>query len=151
VSYMSPEQAQGAKVDERSDLFSFGCVLFEMVTGNKAFQSDDVADALTKIRQAERRSDQDTVAALPASVGKLISDCLAPESSRRPHSAREIAEVLRNAQTDIQRQKNRWKWAALCLTGAALIALGWFALHKSSPHPPDTVSYALPLTGSGLS
>ena len=53
AAYMSPEQAKGRAVDKRSDIFSFGCVLYEMLTGRQAFAGDDVADILSRVLQRE--------------------------------------------------------------------------------------------------
>src|SRR5262249_49764566 len=53
AAYMSPEQAQGRKVDRRTDIFAFGCVLFEMLTGRPAFEGDDVPDILSRILHRE--------------------------------------------------------------------------------------------------
>src|SRR5262249_24316445 len=53
AAYMSPEQARGKAVDKRSDIFSFGCVLYEMLTGREAFGGEDVADIVSRVLQRE--------------------------------------------------------------------------------------------------
>ena len=80
TAYMSPEQAEGKKVDTRSDIFSFGAVLYEMITGQRAFQADTQVSTLAAILNAEPKPfDADT----PNDLQKLIHRCLRKEPARR--------------------------------------------------------------------
>ena len=75
AAYMSPEQAKGRAVDKRSDVWAFGCVFFEMLTGRKAFEGEDVSDTLASILRAE--PDWTALPAdVPPSVRTLIKRCL---------------------------------------------------------------------------
>lgn len=76
VAYMSPEQAEGRKVDARSDIFSFGSVLYEMVTGGQAFHGDTKASTLAAILKDNPRPASQLVDGLPREVERLISRCL---------------------------------------------------------------------------
>ena len=66
AAYMSPEQAKGRAVDKRSDIWSFGCVLFEMLTGRRAFEGEDVSDTMAAVLRAEPDWD-----ALPAALAAI--------------------------------------------------------------------------------
>ncbi len=82
AAYMSPEQARGKSVDKRSDIWAFGCVLFEMLTGHKAFDRETVSDTMAAI--LEREPDWRLLpAATPASVRRLLQRCLAKDIVRR--------------------------------------------------------------------
>jgi serine/threonine protein kinase len=82
AAYMSPEQARGHDADERSDLWAFGCVLFEMLTGRRAFEGEEVSDTLAAVLRAE--PDQKALpAATPASVRRLLRRCLEKNPKRR--------------------------------------------------------------------
>ena len=83
VSYMSPEQAEGKKVDARSDIFSFGAVLYEMVTGTQAFHGDTKASTLAAILKDNPRPASQLVEGLPREVERLISRCLRKEIKRQ--------------------------------------------------------------------
>jgi serine/threonine-protein kinase len=76
VSYMSPEQAEGKKVDVRSDIFSFGAVLYEMVTGQKAFAGESNLAILTAILREEVKPASQIVKGLPHELEKIILRCL---------------------------------------------------------------------------
>jgi serine/threonine protein kinase len=80
-AYMSPEQARGLVVDKRSDIWSFGCVLFEMITGRQAFDGEDVADTLGRVLQREPdwRLLPD---ATPASLQRLVVRCLEKDRNK---------------------------------------------------------------------
>src|SRR5262245_27829940 len=71
AAYMSPEQARGKAVDKRTDIFAFGCVLYEMLTGRSAFDGEDVADILSRVLQR----DPDWTL-LPANVPPRIRELL---------------------------------------------------------------------------
>ena len=82
AGYMSPEQAQGKvkEIDQRSDIFSFGCILFEAVTGHKPFEGKDILDSLHKIVHAPTPQIKETNANAP---NELAADC-APLSGKGP-------------------------------------------------------------------
>ena len=76
TSYMSPEQAQGKKVDTRADIFSFGAVIYEMLTGTRAFQGDSPLTTLAAILDKDPRPASQLVEDLPREVESLIRRCL---------------------------------------------------------------------------
>jgi eukaryotic-like serine/threonine-protein kinase len=89
AAYMSPEQARGHSVDKRGDIWAFGCVLYEMLTGRLAFPGDTVSDTIAKI--LEREPDWSALpAATPASVRRLLLRCLAKDPKQR---LRDIGDV----------------------------------------------------------
>ena len=86
VSYMSPEQAQGKKVDTRSDIFSFGVVLYEMVTGARAFGGDNALSTLSAILRDDARPIAEVAPDVPPQIEQLIRRCLRknPDSAGSP-------------------------------------------------------------------
>ena len=89
AAYMSPEQARGLPVDKRTDIWAFGCVLYEMLTGRVTFAGDTVSDSIAKI--LEREPDWTALpAATPATIRRLLLHCLAKEPKQR---LRDIGDV----------------------------------------------------------
>src|SRR5262245_36469601 len=82
AAYMSPEQARGQFVDKRTDIWAFGCVLYEMLTGRMAFKGDTVSDTIAAILRAEPEWDA-LPPATPAHVRLLLERCLEKDSKRR--------------------------------------------------------------------
>ena len=94
VGYMSPEQIRGQPVDARSDLFSLGAVLYEMLTGQRAFRRDTAAETMTAILKEDP---PDMVAArsdLPGSLDRIVRHCLEKNPAERFQTARDIAFAL---------------------------------------------------------
>jgi Tol biopolymer transport system component len=83
AGYMSPEQATGGKVDARSDIFSFGAVLYEMVTGRRAFAGKTVSETLTAVVRDQPQAPRELVPAIPEALERLILLCLRKEPERR--------------------------------------------------------------------
>src|SRR5215510_6704226 len=82
AAYMSPEQAKGRPVDRRTDIFAFGCVLYEMLTGKRAFEGDDVSDTLAAVLRAE--PDWNTLPReISPALRTLIQGCLAKDRAKR--------------------------------------------------------------------
>jgi Tol biopolymer transport system component len=82
AAYMSPEQARGKTVDKRSDIWAFGCVLYEMLTGRRAFEGEDVTEALARI--IEREPNLSVLpASTPASVHRLLRRCFEKDRRKR--------------------------------------------------------------------
>ena len=100
VGYMSPEQVRGQPADARSDLFSFGCVLYEMVTGRRAFRRDTAVETMTAILHDEAVDPMESGVQLSVELGRLIRQCLAKSPNARVQSARDLALGLRAAATD---------------------------------------------------
>ena len=93
LGYMSPEQIQGLAVDERSDLFAFGCVLYECLTRARAFDGETARSRAEATMAQEPKLDL-LPAALPEPVRTLLQSCLAKEPSSRPASAQAVRKVL---------------------------------------------------------
>ena len=95
-SYMSPEQAAGGRVAHRSDIFSFGCVLYEMFAGRRAFERDNWIDTLSAIRNEEppEFESADGQPSVPAAVERIGMRCLEKRAERRFQSAGDLAFAL---------------------------------------------------------
>ncbi len=128
AGYMSPEQARGKPVDKRSDIFSFGCVLFEMLTGACPFPGETVTDSLGAILHREPNWSMLSLAT-PTRVRDLLTNCLAKDRKQRLHDIgdarleleRAIAEPREQGQ-DPASSRPRWLSAGVLAT-ASLIAL----------------------------
>jgi tRNA A-37 threonylcarbamoyl transferase component Bud32 len=94
VNYMSPEQAEGLKVDARSDIFSFGAVLYEMVTGQRAFDGDSGISTLSAVLRDQVKPIREIAPEVPAELGDLISRCLRKNPEERSQSMSEVATEL---------------------------------------------------------
>jgi serine/threonine protein kinase len=101
VGYLSPEQAQGRvdEIDHRSDIFAFGCILFEAVTGHQAFAGIDAIDSLHKVVYGATPQIKEYNSAAPDELQRIVRRCLAKEPEKRYQSIREVAielEELKN-------------------------------------------------------
>jgi serine/threonine protein kinase/tetratricopeptide (TPR) repeat protein len=109
VGYMSPEQVKAETLDQRSDIFSFGCVLYEAVTGRKPFAGDSVVDTLHKILHDPAPAIADSNPNAPAELQRIIRRCLTKEPEKRYQTIRDTAndleEVIEELKgvTDIER------------------------------------------------
>lgn len=92
--YMSPEQAIGDAIDGRSDLFSVGAIMYEMLSGNKAFNASDMSTLMTQIAQKQPESLKKTCPGLPAGVGQIIQKLLQKSPDKRFQTGNQLAEAL---------------------------------------------------------
>ena len=142
AAYMSPEQAQGRKLDGRSDVFSFGAVLYEMATGLRAFGADRQTAVLRKVvGEAPRAPSQ--IARLPSGLERVILRCLAKDLSHRWQSMTDVQRALER----VARKRSAKPAAIAVLAIAASIALVLLAL-RFSPRaaenaPLQTVKFTI--------
>jgi serine/threonine-protein kinase len=103
VGYMSPEQAQGKtnEIDQRSDIFSFGCILYEAVTGHKAFAGKDVVDSLNKIIREPVAPISDFRLDAPNHLQRIVRRCLAKDPEDRYQTIKDVAIELRDLRHEL--------------------------------------------------
>jgi Tol biopolymer transport system component/predicted Ser/Thr protein kinase len=94
VAYMSPEQAEGKPVDSRSDVFAFGAVLYEMVTGRRAFQGASTASTLAAILREQPKPATQIAEQAPRELEKIIARCLRKDPQRRYQSMEDVKLAL---------------------------------------------------------
>lgn len=94
VAYMSPEQLRGKAVDHRSDIFSLGAILYEMVTGRRAFRGETEVDTITAVLREEPAELNLEKASIPLSYRQVIAHCLEKEPENRFQSARDLGFAL---------------------------------------------------------
>ena len=157
VSYMSPEQAEGKKVDARSDIFSFGALLYEMVTGRRAFQGDSRLSTLSAVLREEPKPASQIVEGLPRELERIIARCLRKSPERRSQTMADLKVALQELKeesdsgslsavpTRQQRPGRRLAWAGVIL---AAFTLGVVALWlmRSPGKPPQAALNPVPLT-----
>jgi serine/threonine protein kinase len=96
LGYMAPEQACAEPVTAATDMFSFGCVLYEMLTGRRAFQGSTAASTLAAILNEEPRRVTEYAKDVPPELDRWITHCLAKNPHERPQSAHDLALILRD-------------------------------------------------------
>ncbi len=120
ITYMSPEQARGRKIDHRSDIFSMGIVLYEMVTGELPFKGETALDTMHAIAYEETRPVTSIRSNLPLSLQRIISRCLRKQPENRFDDTRQFVQELKAIQREVetgvsanvplgQRLKEQWE------------------------------------------
>jgi eukaryotic-like serine/threonine-protein kinase len=154
VSYMSPEQAEGKPVDARSDIFSLGTLLYELLTGRQPFQADSHLATLTAILREDPKPPSQLVRGIPKELDPVLERCLRKDQERRFQSAADLRVVLQDLHEQLRREKpgviaappaRRWLWAGVA--AAALAGLGMALWLARSPEPGAPSSFRIvPLT-----
>ncbi len=94
VGYMSPEQVRGQRADHRSDIFSFGAVLYEMLSGRQAFRGDSAVETMSAILTEDAPEPSRTTASIPQTLDRIVRRCLEKNPEERFQSARDLAFAL---------------------------------------------------------
>src|SRR5262245_3090863 len=157
VSYMSPEQAEGKKIDARSDIFSFGSVLYEMVTGQRAFQGDSKMSTLAAILNKDPRPVKELSETIPYDLEKIITRCLRKAPERRWQTMGDLKVALQELKEEsdsgkltpsaiVQPARRRGPWAVGVLTLVCVTAFViWLTGPTGKRHPQPALT-AVPLT-----
>ncbi len=109
AGYMSPEQVRGQVVDHRSDTFGLGAILYEMLSGNRAFQGATAADTMSAILKEEPAELAGTRRNLPAALGHIVQRCLEKDPAERFQSARDLAFNLELLSREEGEAAQRWR------------------------------------------
>ena len=129
--YMAPEQATGGEVDQRTDIWAFGCLLYELLTGKRAFAGETLPEAKAVL---ELEPDwQALPAKTPPKIRELFHHCLRKEPDRR---LAYISEARRTIEA-VRRGRNRWRAATIALTAVTAAGLGSALLLRIPAHPSD--------------
>jgi eukaryotic-like serine/threonine-protein kinase len=150
AGYMSPEQVRGKPTDGRSDIFSFGAILYEMLSGQRAFHGESSADTMSAILKEDPPDLTETNRNISPALDRIVRHCLEKNPAERFQSARDVAfnlEALTDLSTStrsglkaLPEQKTRPRWfvpavAALLLLGS-WIGIYWFARHRIAISKP---------------
>jgi Tol biopolymer transport system component len=161
VGYMSPEQAEGKPVDARSDIFSFGSVLYEMLTGQRAFQGETKASTIAAILREEPKPLSQVVEGLPREVERIVKRCLRKDREHRLQTMADLKVALEElkeesdsgelATTPAAEMKrfSRTALAAISAAAVVIIAAAALAYWLTRPLPPPSVLGSTQLTHDG--
>jgi len=150
AAYMSPEQATGGNVDARSDIFSFGAVLYEMLTGQRAFAGTTTAHTLETVIRAQPKRPTEVVPGIPSDLEKVILRCLQKQPQRRFQHIDDVKVVLQEIKEDSESDtmsplpgpgKRHGRLAAAAFASVLVLTVAWllWSRREASPPPPQVV------------
>jgi serine/threonine-protein kinase len=142
AGYMAPEQARGKAADKRADIWAFGVVLYEMLTGRRAFQGEDISDTLAAVIKEQPRWD-----GIPANVERLLRSCLEKDPKRRLRDIGDTWRLLDEPAPPEPAHRHRvLPWALGGILAASLFALAWTLLHPrvAASRPVNRWTVTLP-------
>jgi len=155
AGYMSPEQVRGKPADHRSDIFSFGAILYEMISGKRAFHGESAADTMSAILKEEIPELTETGRQVPPGVERIVRHCLEKLPAQRFQSSGDLAFDLESmtevsaasksgAQAGVQQawaagsRRTLAAVTAVVVLAAAMLGLGWWMGHgRGTASPPD--------------
>ncbi|HEY7370340.1 MAG TPA: protein kinase, partial [Thermoanaerobaculia bacterium] len=160
--YMSPEQLEGRDADARSDIFAFGCVLYEMLTGQKAFSGKSQASLIGSIMNSEPAPVSSIQPMTPPALDRVVKGCLAKEPEHRWHTAHDVMLQLQwiaeggsaaglpapVAARRRSREKLAWGVAAALLLATAALGYGFL---RRAPKPQRLVRFEVPVPADVVS
>ncbi|MFB3828508.1 MAG: protein kinase [Bryobacteraceae bacterium] len=141
--YMAPEQVEGKPADARTDIFAFGCVLYELLTGRRAFEGKSPASVIAAIMAAEPPA---LAQVRPPGLEQVLRTCLAKEPDDRWQSARDLKHALSAVSVQaeaVPRAPRRAPWLVAAAAVAAAIAVAALFLLRPSPPPASPVRFAV--------
>jgi Tol biopolymer transport system component/predicted Ser/Thr protein kinase len=165
AGYMSPEQVRGKPADHRSDIFAFGAILYEMISGKRAFHGETAADTMSAILKEEPPELSETARNVPPGLERIVRHCLEKHPTQRFQSAGDLAFDLEalteisastksGAQAAVQQVRSagsRRRLAAvagLIVLAGALLGLGWWLGRGTGAVPPPEYKQITFRTGS---
>jgi len=158
VGYMSPEQVRGHAIDHRADIFAFGAILYEMLTGRRAFQRSTSAETMAAILNDDPPAISQTGANIPPSLERVVNRCLEKNPEQRFHSASDLAFAL-DALSDSgpvpvpapprRRAGRAAVWSIGLLAAMVLAVVAWFEIANQNSAPPLRISKYTQLTYNG--
>jgi eukaryotic-like serine/threonine-protein kinase len=161
AGYMSPEQVRAEPVDHRTDIFAFGAILYEMLTGHRAFQRSTSAETMTAILNDDPPAISQTGANIPPGLQRVVNRCLEKNPEQRFHSASDLAFALDAlsdsgaspavaAQAQSPRSPRRaLVWSIALIAVILLAAVAWLEIANRNAAPPLRISEYTQLTHSG--
>ncbi len=159
--YMAPEQIEAREVDARTDIFAFGCVLYELLTGQRPFDGKTPSAVMAAILATKPRPIEELVPLTPPALERIVSRCLAKDPDDRWQTARDVAAELQWVSqggsrvglpavvTGRRRVREGVAWAACAAISLIAIAFG-VAWARRAPEPPALIRFPLAMP-SGLS
>ncbi|HTR04297.1 MAG TPA: LpqB family beta-propeller domain-containing protein [Thermoanaerobaculia bacterium] len=156
IGYMSPEQVRGKPADARSDIFSFGAILYETLSGKRAFHGDSVADTMSAILKDDPPDLSVTNQNVSPGLERIVRHCLEKNPEQRFHSAHDLAfalEALSGTSAPAlalpgPARAPAVRWPAAIAAAAAALAVG-FGIGRWTQGPPPPPPEIVPLTYSG--
>ena len=151
VGYMSPEQVRGEATDPRSDIFSFGTVLYEMLTGKRAFKRETSAETMTAILREEPQALNDTGWQGPVELQRILARCLEKNVERRFQSASDLAFALESLSgtsaatttaKSVPQPKSRRAWLPWVIATALLMGSAVWEMFRPAAAPANPLEKA---------
>jgi serine/threonine protein kinase len=140
--YMSPEQARGLSVDTRTDLFSLGVVLYEMITGRRPFSGDTASETMLCILEKQPPPLDRYIPGIPAEWQRMVTRALQKDPEERYETASEVRSDLTRLQQGpaaVIPRRRYGVWAALILVGAAMSVLAWRGNNRTPSVTPEWI------------
>ena len=159
VGYMSPEQVRGETIDARSDIFSFGAVLYEMLTGQRAFKRETSAETMTAVLREEPPALSDTGEQGPLALQRIVLRCLEKNVERRFQSASDLAFAIESLSgtslgtpigtstgtptaKSVPQPKLRRAWLPWVIAAALLVGTAVWEMLRPAAAPPNPLEKA---------